>query len=77
MQKYDLTENYELEQAEQEIGYFTKEEYIQALIRISHPRHKEAMAIRNKKYFAPDTILDKRQSEDLDRHITSLHLIQD
>lgn len=76
MQKY-TDENYELEQAEQEIGYFAPGEYIQALIRQNHPRHKEAMAIRNEKYFAPETMMERHQAMDLDRHITNMHLAQD
>lgn len=55
----------------------TREQYLNALSKFNHPRHKEAMAIRNKKYFAPETLMEKRQSEDLDRHITSMHLAQD
>jgi len=75
MQKYDL-ENGTYNDLKSDIP-MSRETYLQALTKVMHPRHKEAMAIRNEKYFAPETMMERHEAMDLDRHITSMHLAQD
>jgi len=71
--KYEF-ENHELEQAEIEIGYvpFTQSEYIQALTKFSHPRHKEAMIIRASKHLEahPSYQMTEQQEQGLINHYT-------